>query len=130
MWKHVQPFGHRRTNSRRGKNRDLSARNRAHTIQVSPDEINPSAPTEISNASRSSRSPANPSPQRGPAVGSSTHKLMTTATVNETQASIPPTKASLKAWWNHFAFAQKTKREVEEKKGEATGRRRKRTDTH
>lgn len=45
---------------------------------------------------------------------------MTTATVNEAHISQqPPTKASLKAWWNHFAFAQRTKREAEEKKGGA-----------
>lgn len=43
---------------------------------------------------------------------------MTTATVDETaHAPLPPTKASLKTWWNHFAFTQRAKREAEEKKG-------------
>ncbi|GJE94610.1 Rho GTPase activation protein domain-containing protein [Phanerochaete sordida] len=41
---------------------------------------------------------------------------MTTATVNNTQPQIPPTRASLKTWWNHFAFAQRTKREADVKK--------------
>ena len=31
----------------------------------------------------------------------------------------PPTKASLKSWWNHFVFAQRAKKEAEEKKGES-----------
>ncbi|OJT15014.1 hypothetical protein TRAPUB_8457 [Trametes pubescens] len=31
-------------------------------------------------------------------------------------ASGAPTKASLKAWWNHFTFAQKIRKETEEKK--------------
>jgi hypothetical protein len=31
---------------------------------------------------------------------------------------VPPTKANLKAWWNHFTFAQKLKKETEgEKEG-------------
>jgi hypothetical protein len=29
----------------------------------------------------------------------------------------PPTKASLKTWWNHFNFAQKAKKEAEGNKG-------------
>ncbi|KZT29820.1 Rho GTPase activation protein [Neolentinus lepideus HHB14362 ss-1] len=29
----------------------------------------------------------------------------------------PPSKANLKAWWNHFTFAQKVKREADEHKG-------------
>lgn len=33
------------------------------------------------------------------------------------QDSGAPTKASLKAWWNHFTFAQKIRKETEEKKG-------------
>ncbi|GBE87860.1 Rho-GTPase-activating protein [Sparassis crispa] len=32
--------------------------------------------------------------------------------------SHPPTKASLKSWWNTFTFAQRAKKEAEEKKGE------------
>ncbi|EIW57223.1 Rho GTPase activation protein [Trametes versicolor FP-101664 SS1] len=32
------------------------------------------------------------------------------------QDSGAPTKASLKAWWNHFTFAQKIRKETEEKK--------------
>ncbi len=30
----------------------------------------------------------------------------------------PPTKASLKSWWNHFLFAQRAKKEAEQTKGE------------
>jgi hypothetical protein len=30
----------------------------------------------------------------------------------------PQTKASLKAWWNHFTFAQRVKRDAEQQKGE------------
>ena len=30
----------------------------------------------------------------------------------------PPTKASLKTWWNHFTFAQKAKREADERRHE------------
>ncbi|KAH9856669.1 Rho GTPase activation protein [Lenzites betulinus] len=32
------------------------------------------------------------------------------------QDSAAPTKASLKAWWNHFTFAQKVRKDAEEKK--------------
>ncbi|KAI0696907.1 Rho GTPase activation protein [Cytidiella melzeri] len=47
---------------------------------------------------------------------------MTTATVDDAaNGPLPPTKASLKTWWNHFTFAQRAKREAEEKK-EALGR--------
>jgi hypothetical protein len=28
-------------------------------------------------------------------------------------STTPPTKASLKAWWNHFTFNQKAKKESE-----------------
>ncbi|KAI0787491.1 Rho GTPase activation protein [Fomes fomentarius] len=35
-------------------------------------------------------------------------------------AALAPTKASLKTWWNHFTFAQRAKKEAEEKKA-ATG---------
>ncbi|KAI0331831.1 Rho GTPase activation protein [Cubamyces sp. BRFM 1775] len=31
-------------------------------------------------------------------------------------SALAPTKASLKTWWNHFTFAQRLKKEVEEKK--------------
>ena len=34
---------------------------------------------------------------------------------------LPPTKASLKTWWNHFVFAQRAKKEAEEKKGKRSG---------
>lgn len=43
---------------------------------------------------------------------------MTAATFDGPQAPQAPTRASLKTWWNHFTFAQKAKREAEEKKGE------------
>ncbi|OCH93040.1 Rho GTPase activation protein [Obba rivulosa] len=33
-------------------------------------------------------------------------------------AEPPPSKASLKTWWNHFTSAQKMKKEAEEKKGQ------------
>ncbi|PSR81566.1 hypothetical protein PHLCEN_2v6332 [Hermanssonia centrifuga] len=36
--------------------------------------------------------------------------------MDEPQLLHPPTKASLKTWWNHFTFAQKAKREADEKK--------------
>ena len=43
---------------------------------------------------------------------------MTTATVDDVgNGPLPPNKAGLKAWFNHFAFAQRAKREAEEKKG-------------
>ena len=32
---------------------------------------------------------------------------------------VPPTKASLKTWWNTFTFAQRAKKEAEENKGES-----------
>ena len=32
-------------------------------------------------------------------------------------SALAPTKASLKTWWNHFTFAQRLKKEVDEKKG-------------
>ncbi|KAH9949947.1 Rho GTPase activation protein [Amylocystis lapponica] len=31
---------------------------------------------------------------------------------------VPPTKAGLKTWWHHFTFAQRAKKEAEEKQGE------------
>lgn len=31
--------------------------------------------------------------------------------------AVPPTKANLRTWWNHFLFAQRAKKEAEEKKG-------------
>lgn len=109
MWKHLQPFGHRRSNSRRGKHRDRTQRTRANTVGV--DDISPSARPAINK-------PHSPSPQRAAPPGPSTTRSMTTATVNDArQQHAPPTKASLKAWWNHFAFAQRAKREAEEKKG-------------
>lgn len=113
MWKHLQqPFGHRRSNSKRGKNRDRSARARANTINL--DDTNPSGRTELSK----NRTPTNSSPPRGIPPGPSTNRLMTTATMNDPrQGHVPPTKASLRTWWNHFAFAQRAKREAEEKKG-------------
>ena len=120
MWKHLPHFGHRRTNSRRGNTRDRSSRARANTIQLSPDEITPSATTEIKPRQTSPRSPAqSPSPARANSpLGPSSNSLMTTATVDQSaHAPLPPTKASLKTWWNHFAFAQRAKREAEEKKG-------------
>ena len=41
---------------------------------------------------------------------------MTTATVDDVgNGPLPPNKAGLKAWFNHFAFAQRAKREAEEK---------------
>lgn len=46
--------------------------------------------------------------------------LMTTASHTAADPSLPPgppTKASLKTWWNHFTFAQRAKKEAEEKKG-------------
>ncbi|CDO72483.1 hypothetical protein BN946_scf184980.g24 [Trametes cinnabarina] len=33
-------------------------------------------------------------------------------------SALAPTKASLKAWWNHFTFAQKIKKDADEKKEE------------
>ena len=35
--------------------------------------------------------------------------------------ALAPTKASLKTWWNHFNFAQRVRREAEEKKAAAAG---------
>ncbi|KAI9000460.1 Rho GTPase activation protein [Trametes punicea] len=35
--------------------------------------------------------------------------------------ALAPTKASLKTWWNHFTFAQRVKKEAEDKKGAACG---------
>ena len=52
--------------------------------------------------------------------------LMTTAQIpappaqTQESAALAPTKASLKTWWNHFTFAQRAKKEAEEKKA-ATG---------
>ncbi|KIP10500.1 hypothetical protein PHLGIDRAFT_101163 [Phlebiopsis gigantea 11061_1 CR5-6] len=43
---------------------------------------------------------------------------MTTATVNDVHQHAP-SKASLKAWWNHFAFAQRAKRDADEKRATA-----------
>ena len=39
------------------------------------------------------------------------------AAQNQEPAALANTKASLKTWWNHFTFAQRLKKEVEEKKG-------------
>ncbi|EKM58504.1 uncharacterized protein PHACADRAFT_252881 [Phanerochaete carnosa HHB-10118-sp] len=114
MWKHLQPFGHRRTNSKRGKNRDRASRPRANTVGVEPQDITTSARTEITNRPHDPQSltHTSPTPQ-----GPSHHRLMTSATVSEThQPHIPPTRAGLKTWWSHFAFAQRTKRDAEAKK--------------
>jgi len=43
---------------------------------------------------------------------------MTTSTNPPHEPAIQQTKQSLKAWWNHFRFAQQAKKEAEEKKGE------------
>ena len=43
---------------------------------------------------------------------------MTAATYSEPNPPQPPTKASLKTWWNHFTFAQKAKREADERRHE------------
>lgn len=120
MWKHLPHFGHRRTNSRRGTARDRSTRARANTIQVAPDEINPTPRAEIIHEHSPSAFPEqSPSPPSDTAaLGPTSHRLMTTATVDETaHAPLPPSKASLRTWWNHFAFTQRAKREAEEKKG-------------
>ncbi|KAI0707191.1 Rho GTPase activation protein [Earliella scabrosa] len=51
---------------------------------------------------------------------------MTTAQIpappaqTQESAALAPTKASLKTWWNHFTFAQRAKKEAEDKKA-ATG---------
>lgn len=114
MWKHLPPFGHRRSNSKRGKNRDRNPRARANTIAVderSPSRQQPSPPISRSAAAHA---PPGPSPLSDP----STQRLMTAATFDGPQAPQAPTRASLKTWWNHFTFAQKAKREAEEKKGE------------
>lgn len=104
MWKNLQPFGHRRSNSKRGKHRQ---RTRANTLAVE----------DISSARPEITKPHSPSPPRAAPPGPSTRQLMTTATVNDVHQHAP-SKASLKAWWNHFAFAQRAKRDAEEKRGE------------
>lgn len=46
---------------------------------------------------------------------------MTANTAHDAHAHDPPShqaKQNLKAWWNHFRFAQQAKKEAEEKKGE------------
>ena len=46
---------------------------------------------------------------------------MTANTAHDTPSHEPPShqaKQNLKAWWNHFRFAQQAKKEAEEKKGE------------
>lgn len=68
-----------------------------------------------------STAPARLSPER--AVLSSSPSTPQTAVPMTTSQSPPhepalqQTKANLKAWWNHFRFAQQVKKEAEEKKG-------------
>ncbi|TCD63340.1 hypothetical protein EIP91_005659 [Steccherinum ochraceum] len=37
----------------------------------------------------------------------------------DASSSVPPSKASLKSWWNHFIFAQRAKKEAEENRGQS-----------
>lgn len=65
--------------------------------------------------------------QNSPSPASPSPNLMTTAPISTSPpaqtaepAALAPSKASLKTWWNHFTFAQRAKKEAEEKKA-ATG---------
>lgn len=114
MWKHLPPFGNRRTTDRRANTHDRSARSRANTVHLPPNDLKQDSsrppPSRVFSTDSVTRPGASPTPV--------TRTVMTTATVDDVgNGPLPPTKASLKTWWNHFAFAQKAKREVEEKKG-------------
>ncbi|THH32250.1 hypothetical protein EUX98_g1957 [Antrodiella citrinella] len=96
MWKQrLQQLGNRNNKSNnRASNRDL--RPRANTVVVSGEP--PPSALEF----KQSESPPD------------LRRRMTAEDPNP----IPPSKASLKTWWNHFVFTQRAKKEAEEKKGQ------------
>lgn len=53
-------------------------------------------------------------PAVAPKIGSVSFQTETPPMVPETSAS-PPSKANLKAWWNHFTFTQKLKKDNDAK---------------
>lgn len=100
MWKErLQQLGQRRNHNKRGSNhRDRNSRLRANTTPaVTSDDL--ASAREFTIVSR----PAPPGRV----------STMDSAGLHP----IPPSKVNLKAWWNHFNFAQKAKKEAEEKKG-------------
>ncbi|CAL1717020.1 unnamed protein product [Somion occarium] len=101
MWKErLQQLGQRRNHNKRGSNhRDRNSRLRANTTPaVTSDDL--ASAREFTIVSR----PAPPGRV----------STMDSAGLHP----IPPSKVNLKAWWNHFNFAQKAKKEAEEKKGQ------------
>ncbi|KAH8100982.1 Rho GTPase activation protein [Cristinia sonorae] len=104
MWKQrLQQLGQRRNNNKRSNNRDRDLpRPRANTVLPDDSPQLEYKPPDIS-------APA-PEPVSAPDL----RRRMTA----EDPSSIPPTKASLKTWWNHFVFAQRARKEAEEKKGQ------------
>ncbi|KAI0789866.1 Rho GTPase activation protein [Abortiporus biennis] len=104
MWKQrLQQLGQRRNNNgKRGSQRDRTISHNRPRANTSPnDDVPPQSTREIPI-------PRSSSPVPG------INRRMTT----DEQPHIPPTKASLKTWWNHFTFAQRAKKEAEEKRGE------------
>ncbi|KAK7690455.1 hypothetical protein QCA50_005553 [Cerrena zonata] len=105
MWKErLQQLGQRRNQHKRGSPRDRSSRLRSNTAAaaISVDDIAPAR--DLSRTTAEGPTPV----ARAPTMDS------------HGPHPVPPSKVSLKAWWNHFNFAQKARKEAEEKKGEWT----------
>lgn len=103
MWKQqLQHLGQRRNKHPNHHRERTSSRPRAHTTPTTtPADDQPPSARNFPSFPRSE----SPTPIL--------RRPMTTAEYPQP----PPTKANLKSWWNHFLFAQKVKKEAEEKKG-------------
>lgn len=113
MWKQrLQQLGQRRSNKHPNNHHhpdhnNHSSRPRANTTP---------APHPADDHPPSARDFPFPSLPRSESPKQILRRPMTTS---EYPHPPPPTKASLKSWWNHFVFAQRAKKEAEEKKGES-----------
>ena len=105
MWKErLQQLGQRRNHDKQGKHQDKGSRLRSNTA---------AAALSADNIASARDGPRNPEDNLNPVARTPTMD-------SRPHHSVPPSKAGLKTWWNHFIFTQRAKKEAEEKKGQCT----------